>query len=30
VKNVLEVAFERGEELDIILGLNVTLLELAW
>jgi len=30
VENVLEVALERGEELDIVLGLDVTLLELAW
>jgi hypothetical protein len=30
VEDVLEVALERGEELDIVLGLDVTLLELAW
>jgi hypothetical protein len=30
VEDVLEVALERGEELDIVLGLDVALLELAW
>ena len=30
VQDVLEVALECGEELDVVLGLDVTLLKLAW